>query len=92
MTPTPEEYLSRLSSRFPESNPKLTPFPSGAFMIDLEIQKEALVIEYLPSFGKFGVSKLSTAVFGWEGVENAFDTADEVEAYLGDLSKPQSKK
>jgi hypothetical protein len=84
---TPEEHLSRVLARFPRSNPKLTGFSSGEFMIDLEIRGEALVIEYLPSFEKYGVSRVSTAVFGWEGVENTFDTFEEVESYLTEISK-----
>jgi hypothetical protein len=62
---------------------KLTTFPSGAFTIDVSVGAEVHVVEYLPSLGqKFGVSRMSTAVFGWEGVENAFESFQEVEDYL----------
>ncbi|ATC63307.1 hypothetical protein CMV30_04685 [Nibricoccus aquaticus] len=91
MEPMPEEFLSRLCARLPHSQPKLAVFPSGAFMIDLTIKQEMHVIEYLPSLG-FGVSRAATAVYGWEGVENAFTTTAEVEAYVTELAEGSSKK
>ena len=55
-------------------------------MIDVPIGGEVHVVESL-SEGGFGVSRQSTAVFGWEGVENAFATFDLVEESLVALSQ-----
>ena len=83
MQTSPEYALERIRTRLPKRAAKLTTFPSGAFMIHVSVGAEVHVVEYLPSMGhKFGVSRMSTAVFGWEGVENAFESFEEVEDYL----------
>jgi hypothetical protein len=66
-------FRDRLTREYPSTEPKLTAFPSGAMMLDIKVGAETYVMEYLPSFNAFGVSRMSTAVFGWEGFENAFD-------------------
>ena len=81
MPASSEIYLARLRTLLPHCEPKLTAFPSGAFMIDVPLAGEVHVVESVLNHG-FGVSRMSTAVFGWEGVENAFSTFEEVEAYL----------
>jgi hypothetical protein len=68
----------RLLVEFPQCKPVLLEFPSGAFMIDLVVRDEGYVVEYLVGHG-FGLSKLKTAVFGWEGYEESFDTAEALE-------------
>jgi hypothetical protein len=70
--------VSRLSSEFPGSNPRLKEFPSGSFMIDLVVSGENYVIEYVVGKG-YGLSKQSGAVFGWEGVDEEFETLSELE-------------
>jgi hypothetical protein len=59
-------------------------------MIDVTIAGEVHVVESLAA-GGFGVSRMSTAVFGWEGVENAFSTFEEVEVYLARLSQASAR-
>jgi hypothetical protein len=66
-----KEFFEKLQTVLPGGSMQLTDFPSGAFMIDVAIGPETHVVEYLPDLG-LGVSRKSTATFGWEGVENAF--------------------
>jgi len=66
-------FHDQLSREHPSTEPKITMFPSGAAMLDIKVGPETYVMEYLPSFHAFGVSRMSTAVFGWEGFENSFD-------------------
>ena len=47
-------------------------------MIDVEVRGETYVIEYVVGKG-YGLSKQSGAVFGWEGVDEAFGTLAELE-------------
>lgn len=78
MNDAPQRFFERLRARLPHHAPKLTTFPTGAFIIDVPIGGEVHVVESLSESG-FGVSRQSTAVFGWEGVENAFATFEQVE-------------
>jgi hypothetical protein len=81
MTASPEAFCDRVGAMFPASHPKATSFPSGAFMIDVTVGEEVHVIEYLPNLG-FGVSRRDTAGFGWEGVENQFESLAAAESYV----------
>jgi len=47
-------------------------------MIDLDVHGETYVIEYVIGKG-YGLSKQSGTVFGWEGVDEAFETLSELE-------------
>lgn len=76
------QLAEQIGRNFPSSEPKLTTFPSGAAMLDVTIGPEIYVMEYLPSVGGIGVSRMSTATFGWEGYENAFDTFEEAKSFL----------
>ena len=67
---------------YPSSNPKFTPFPSGAAMLDVEIGPETYVMEYLPSLRAVGISRISTATFGWEGFEHPFNDFESAKAFL----------
>ena len=58
-------------------------------MIDLFVEGEVHVVEYLPKLG-YGVSLQRTATFGWEGVENRFESLAGVEAYVVDLLKKKA--
>jgi hypothetical protein len=80
-----QELLDRLVQDFPNCVPELVTFPSGAFMLYATAAGEEWGMEYLPSFSVFGVSKVSNATFGWEGVENAFDKFEAAETFLRDL-------
>jgi hypothetical protein len=93
MPHSPEYALERIRTRLPDRTAKLTKFPSGAFMIDVSVGSEVHVVEYLRSVGqRFGVSRMSTAVFGWEGVEKAFESLEEVEDYLVAVSVTAAKE
>jgi len=50
-------------------------------MLDLEIAGVPHVAEYLVGQG-YGVSRTRTATFGWEGVEQQFETISELANYL----------
>jgi hypothetical protein len=76
---------NRVRLRWPSLPVKLDEFPSGAFMLDLELSGETYVVEYLPSFGKYGLSRLSTASYGWEGFEEEFSDVEHLFERLGDL-------
>lgn len=69
---------ARLSSEFPQSSPRLKEFPSGSFMIDLQMRGEAYVVEYVVGQG-YGLSRQKGASFGWEGVEESFETIEDLE-------------
>jgi hypothetical protein len=76
------QLAEQIGRSYPSSDPKLTTFPSGAVMLDVKIGPEIYVMEYLPSIGGIGISRMSTATFGWEGFENAFDTFEEAKSFL----------
>ncbi len=82
-----EEFIATLKLDFPASKPELTNFPSGAFMLDITVGPEIFVFEYLPSVGGYGVSRVSTATFGWEGFENVFEDFESAKAFILDLLK-----
>jgi hypothetical protein len=68
---------ARLSFECPHSNPRLTEFPSGSFMIDLDVHGEVYVIEYVVGQG-CGLSRPSTATLGFEGAEGQFETVEDL--------------
>lgn len=76
------EIFKRIAVRFPEGKPELTEFPSGAAMLDLTIHKVRYCAEYLPSFKMYGLSKIEGASPFWEGVDESFTTAEELEAKI----------
>ncbi len=49
--------------------------------MDVCVEKEVHVVEYHPGLG-FGVSRMCTATFGWEGVENEFESLAAAESYV----------
>ena len=75
----------RLRLRFPVINPRLTAFPSGAFMVDINLDGNSYVVEYLPSIGVLGLSRLDTAVFGWEGFDEALSTEIDLQARIEEI-------
>jgi hypothetical protein len=77
-----EQLCEQIKTNFPWSRPRLTSFPSGAAMLDVKIGAETYVLEYLPSLGAFGVSRMSTAVFGWEGFEQSFDDFESAKEFV----------
>ncbi len=81
--PDIDALYTRILSRVP--NTKLTKFPSGAFMMYVPIGDEVWVVEYLHSRGWWGVSRQSTAVFGFEGFENSFENLEETERFVINL-------
>ena len=82
-----ESFIELLKRDYPRSNPVLETFPSGAAMLNLNVGMITYVMEYLPSQKGFGVSRMDTATFGWEGVEASFDTFDDTAKYLLGLLK-----
>lgn len=81
----------RLTQLFPQCHPTLDDFPSGAFMIDLVIGGKVFVVESVGS-DKFGLSIQETAVFGWEGVDQLFETIEGLEQRIGDLLAANIRK
>lgn len=71
---------------FPKTNPKLVEFPSGAWTIDVDFSGERYAIEYSTRLRVVGVSRTASAVFGWEGFEQAVETAEQLEQYLVGLA------
>jgi len=83
---TPEKLLRQLRSRVPELVYELHTFPSGAFMVEIDVRGKAYVVEFLPGMG-LGVSNRDRAVFGWEGVDTAFETVDGVVECISKLQQ-----
>jgi len=76
------EIFKRIAVRFPETNPKLTELPSGAAMLDITIGNVRYCAEYLPSQRVCGLSKTEGATPFWEGVEQSFASAEQLEAKI----------
>lgn len=53
-------------------------------MLDIPVGAETWVLEYLPSLSThgMGVSRMSTATFGWEGWEHPFDDFASAQAFV----------
>jgi hypothetical protein len=66
----------------PQTDPKVTSFPSGALMLDINVRGRKYVFEYVPSLNGFGVSSVDSATFGWEGVDVQFEDFDSAKSYL----------
>jgi hypothetical protein len=81
------EVFKRIAVQFPEANPKLTEFPSGAAMLDITIREVRYCAEYLPSFNAYGLSKTEGATPFWEGVEESFKSAEQLEAKVREMMK-----
>jgi hypothetical protein len=79
-----ERLRDRLTTELPQTLPRLTDFPSGSFMIDLNLDQEIYVIEHVVGQG-FGLSAQKTATFGWEGVAQTFATVEALEAAVKSL-------
>jgi len=83
-----EDLFAELQRDFPANASKLTLFPSGSAMLDVEIGAETYVAEFMKSLGDgVGISKLSTATYGWEGCESVFASFDEAKVHLLSLLK-----
>jgi hypothetical protein len=78
----PLEALQRIAVRIPQAHPELTEFPSGAAMLDITIGKERYCAQYLPSHNAYGLSRTADASPFWEGVEEAFTSAEQLEARI----------
>lgn len=76
------EIFKRIAVRFPEANPKLTELPSGVAMLDITIGKIRYCAEYLPSHNAYGLSKTEGATPFWEGVEQSFQSGEQLEAKI----------
>ena len=74
------------------SIPKLTSFPSGAAMLDVKVGAETYVLEYHPNVEGVGISKMSTATYGWEGYEHCFDAFELAKAFLVQLLESEPPK
>jgi hypothetical protein len=85
-----QQLGEQIKRDYPSSNPKFTPFPSGAAMLDVEIGPETYVMEYLPSLHAVGLSRRSAATFGWEGFEHPFDSFENAKQFLLSLLKEGS--
>ena len=74
------EIFKRIAVRFPKANPKLTVLPSGAAMLDITIGDVLYCAEYFPAHNAYGLSMTSGATPFWEGVDQTFASAEELEA------------
>ncbi|MFC4312411.1 hypothetical protein ACFPN2_25230 [Steroidobacter flavus] len=73
------------------TDPKVTSFPSGAFILDVTIGGGRYAFEYLPSKNGFGVSRIDSATFGWEGFESSFEDFDSAKKYILNLLTAASR-
>ena len=83
------DAFNRIAIRFPECNPGITEFPSGAAMLDLTIGGVWYCAEYLPSLNLLGLSKVEGCSPFWEGVDEAFKSPEELEAGIVEMLNPQ---
>lgn len=79
------EEFEAIAARHPTLNPKITPFPSGAVILDVVINGVSYCAEFLPSFSAYGLSKSEDASPFWEGVEESFSTAETLETRIVEL-------
>jgi hypothetical protein len=86
---TATDLHDRLLQEFPESRPRLTEFPTGAFMMDVQINDVPYVAEYVVGQG-YGFSRTREATFGWEGVEKAFQSIDSLANHIVDELRRRS--
>lgn len=73
---------------YPNNKLELTLFPSGAAMFQVQIGEETYSLEYHLDVG-VGISKVSTATFGWEGYDYPFESFEEARTFIFDLLKNQ---
>ena len=83
-------FCEELRRDFPDVAVRLELFPSGAAMLDVQIGDETWVMEFAPSLGVVGVSRSSTATFGWEGYENIFENVGEAKTFVLSLIRGRS--
>jgi hypothetical protein len=58
-------------------------------VLDVKCGEEVYVLEYLPRINEIGLSRQSTAVFGWEGFEQTFESFEAArQAALNLLGEP----
>jgi len=82
-----KNFFGMIESRFPETTPRLTVFPSGAFMIDMTIRGNSYCVEYLPSGNLLGLSKSEQISPFFEGVDESFKTVEQLEAKITEIMK-----
>lgn len=79
------EEFEAIAGRIPTAEPKVTPFPSGAVMLDMLINGVPYCAEFLPKFRAYGLSATASVSPFWEGVEESFATAEALESRIRDL-------
>lgn len=82
---TPSTFLESISIRFPETNPRITRFPSGAFIVDISVRGIEYCIEYIESTKQIGLSKAFQISPFFEGFDESFDNFEELEIRILDL-------
>lgn len=66
-------------------------FPSGGAMLDVYGPNGTYVLEYYPSVGPgFGISRMDTATYGFEGYENYFEHIADAERFFRDVIAKKS--
>lgn len=69
----------RLFNEFPYSHPRLTWFPAGSFVIEMNVRGRTYVIEYVEGLG-YGLSRLRRNGYGSKPVDETFGTMQELES------------
>ena len=69
----------RLFNEFPYSRPRLVLFPAGSFVIEMNVRGKTYVIEYVAGRG-YGLSKRRRVGYGWQPVDEPFDTLPALES------------
>jgi hypothetical protein len=62
----------QIGREFPRNSTRLEIYPGGAAFLDVKVGTETYVMEYHANVG-IGISRISTATYGWEGYEHSFD-------------------
>jgi hypothetical protein len=71
--------FEEIASRIPAAEPKITLLPSGAVLMDILIHGVRYCAEFIPEHNTYGLSQTANSSPFWEGVEESFNSADELE-------------
>ena len=77
--------LEEIAGRIPAAEPKITLLPSGAALMGILIHGVRYCAEYFPEHNAYGLSQTANASPFWDGVEESFTSADELEERILEL-------
>ena len=79
------QLFKRLALRYPEANCRITELPTGAAMLDITAHGVLYCVEFFPSNNAIGLSKVEGSSPFWDGVDESFSSAEDLEARVAEL-------